>query len=107
MFVDIVGQGPAKAALFMIAGILLANCGGIDEIGLRGTGRSIWPAGLVMAAVGLLDEGSKRIAGAAEEVGQGWLILAMINGASCTGGAALRSPAGGGLPRRCRLHAAG
>ena len=48
--------------------------------------------GLLLAGlpVGLLDEGSKRIAGAAEEAGQGWLILAMIIGGSCTGGAVLR-----------------
>ena len=99
MFVYMVGHGLVKAALFMIAGILLATCGGIDEIGLRGLGRPIWPVGIAMAfgglllaglPVGLLDEGSKRIAGAAEEAGQGWLILAMIIGGSCTGGAVLR-----------------
>jgi multicomponent Na+:H+ antiporter subunit D len=73
LFVYIVGHGLVKAALFMVAGILLATCGGVDEIGLRGRGRRIWPVGLAMAVaglllaglpIGLLDEGSKRRRGA-------------------------------------------
>ena len=54
MFVYMVGHGFVKAALFMIAGVLLATCGGIDEIGLRGLGRGIWPAGIAMGFGGLL-----------------------------------------------------
>jgi multicomponent Na+:H+ antiporter subunit D len=48
--------------------------------------------GLLLAGlpIGLLDEGSKRIAGAAQEAGQGWLILAMVVGGAFTGGAVLR-----------------
>ena len=38
LFVYIVGHGLVKAALFMVAGILLATCGGVDEIGLLRTG---------------------------------------------------------------------
>jgi multicomponent Na+:H+ antiporter subunit D len=99
LFVYLVGHGLVKAALFMIAGILLATSGGIDEIGLRGLGRPIWPVGIAMGLgglllaglpVGLMDEGSKRIAGAAREGGQAWLILPIIIGASLTGGAVLR-----------------
>jgi multicomponent Na+:H+ antiporter subunit D len=99
MFVYMVGHGLVKGALFMIAGILLATCGGIDEIGLRGLGRGIWPVGVAMALgglllaglpIGLLDEGSKRIAGAAREAGQGWLIVAIVIGSAFTGGAVLR-----------------
>ena len=67
--------------------------------GLRGRGRHIWPVGLAMAVaglllaglpIGLLDEGSKRIAGAAREAGADWLILAIVIGGACTGGAVLR-----------------
>jgi multicomponent Na+:H+ antiporter subunit D len=99
LFVYIVGHGLVKGALFMIAGILLATCGGIDEIGLRGRGRRIWPVGLAMALgalllaglpIGLMDEGSKRIAGAAREAGLGWLIVAVLVAGACTGGAVLR-----------------
>jgi multicomponent Na+:H+ antiporter subunit D len=99
MFVYLVGHGLVKAALFMIAGILLATCGGIDEIGLRGLGRPIWPVGIAMALgglllaglpLGLMDEGSKRIAGAARQGGQAWLILPVVIAASLTGGAVLR-----------------
>jgi multicomponent Na+:H+ antiporter subunit D len=99
LFVYIVGHGLVKAALFMVAGILLATCGGVDEIGLRGRGRRIWPVGLAMAVaglllaglpIGLLDEGSKRIAGAAREAGLGWVIVAIIVAGAFTGGAVLR-----------------
>lgn len=48
------GHGLIKATLFMIAGIVLAVCASGDEIGLYGKGRSIWPAGVVMAIAGLL-----------------------------------------------------
>jgi multicomponent Na+:H+ antiporter subunit D len=99
MFVYMVGHGLVKAALFMIAGILLATRGGIDELGLRGLGRSIWPVGLAMGLgglllgglpIGLMDEGSKRIAGAAWEAGEGWLIVAIVISGACTGAAVVR-----------------
>jgi multicomponent Na+:H+ antiporter subunit D len=99
MFVYMVGHGLVKATLFMVAGILLATRRSIDEIGLRGSGRGIWPVGLAMASgglllaglpIGLMDEGSKRIADAARDAGQGWLILAIVIGAACTGAAVLR-----------------
>jgi multicomponent Na+:H+ antiporter subunit D len=99
LFVYLVGHGLVKGALFMIAGILLAACGGIDEIGLRGLGRRIWPVGIVMGLgglllaglpLGLMDEGSKRIAGAARAGGQAWLIVPIVIAASLTGGAVLR-----------------
>ena len=95
MFVYMVGHGLVKAALFMIAGVLLATCG-IDAIGLRGLGRGIWPAGVAMGfgglllaglPVGLMDEGSTRLIAAVRDAGQGWLILAIVVGGACTGGA--------------------
>ena len=53
MLVYLLGHGLVKGALFMIAGVLLATCASIDEIGLRGLGRGIWPAGAAMAVGGV------------------------------------------------------
>jgi multicomponent Na+:H+ antiporter subunit D len=47
-------HGAIKAALFMIAGILLALRNSVDEISLYGKGGSLWPAGLIMGILGLL-----------------------------------------------------
>ncbi len=100
MFVYLIGHGLTKGALFMVAGILLALCGSIDEIDLRGRGRSIWPAGLAMGLGGLLlaglpwglmSGGSDFIAAASRASGQGWLLGIVITGAACTGGAVLRA----------------
>ncbi len=94
------GHGLVKASLFMVAGILLATCGGIDEIGLRGLGRPIWPVGVVMAAeglllaglpVGLMDDGVATLAQAAGAGGQGWLLPVLVFGGATTGGAVLRA----------------
>jgi multicomponent Na+:H+ antiporter subunit D len=99
LLVYLVGHGLVKGALFMVAGILLAICGGIDEIGLRGKGRGIWPAGIVAAIaglllaglpVGLMDEGTTLIEMAAQRSGQSWVIAAVFAGAALTGGAVLR-----------------
>ena len=90
-----VGHGLVKGALFAVAGILLATCGGIDEIGLRGLGRPIWPAGIAMGLgglllaglpIGLMDQGISRIAATAPV----WALAAIVLGAGCTGGAVLR-----------------
>lgn len=94
----LVGHGLVKACLFMIAGIIEARCAGIDEIGLRGTGRPIWPVGVVMAIgalmlaglpFGLTDTGSQHIARADHAFRVG-LAGAMLVGAACTGAAVLR-----------------
>ena len=99
MLVYLVGHGLVKGALFMIAGILLATLGGIDEIGLRGLGRGIWPAGIAMLfaglllgglPVGLMDEGAASIATAAGQEGATWAVAALVIGTACTGGAVLR-----------------
>jgi multicomponent Na+:H+ antiporter subunit D len=98
--VYLVGHGLVKGALFMVAGILLATRGGIDEIGLRGLGAGIRPAGAAMALGGLLlaglpfglmDEGTQLIATAAHEAGKPWIEVVTIIGAVCTGGAVLRA----------------
>src|SRR5579883_2197284 len=100
MLAYLMGHALVKGALFMIAGILLARLGGIDEIGLRGHGGGIWPAGLALALaglllggapVGLLDEGTRLIDTAANEAGNEWFLPAIVLGTACTGGAVLRA----------------
>jgi len=100
MLIYLVGHGLVKASLFMVAGILLATRGGIDEIGLRGQGAGIWPAGVAMALAGLLlaglplglmDEGWQRIGAAAREAGRAWIVVVLVFAAACTGGAVLRA----------------
>ncbi|MFC0410141.1 complex I subunit 5 family protein [Roseomonas elaeocarpi] len=96
----LVGHGLVKAALFALAGVLMATLGGIDEIGLRGRGRDIWPAGLAFALGGLLlagapfglmDEGVKLLDAAASAGGTASIaVLALPLGAGLTGGAVLR-----------------
>jgi multicomponent Na+:H+ antiporter subunit D len=100
MLVYLVGHGLVKGALFMVAGILLATRGGIDEIGLRGLGKGIRPAGIAMAVGGLLlaglpfglmDEGTQLIAHAARDAGASWISAVIVIGAVCTGAAVLRA----------------
>lgn len=99
MYVYLVGHGLVKGALFMLAGVLLALRGGIDELDLRGRGRGLWPAGLAMMFAGLLlaglplglmSAGGDFIATAIHSSGRGWLAPVIISGAACTGGAVLR-----------------
>lgn len=99
MLTYLAGHGLVKGALFMIAGILLATCGGIDELGLRGLGKPIWPAGVAMAAgglllaglpVGLMETGTGAIEAASRQSGQAWAILGIVAGESLTGAAVLR-----------------
>jgi multicomponent Na+:H+ antiporter subunit D len=94
-----IGHGLVKGALFMIAGILLAKAGGVDELWLRGRGRPIWPAGAAMAVaalllggapLGLMDSGSRLIDAAAGMQGEDWILFATVLGTACTGGAVLR-----------------
>ena len=100
MLVYLFGHGLVKGALFMVAGILLATRGGIDEIGLRGLGRGIEPAGVAMALggvllaglpIGLMAEGSHLVEQAALQSGRGWLLAVILFGAAGTGGAVLRA----------------
>jgi len=100
MLIYLFGHGLVKAALFMVAGIVLAKCGGIDELGLRGRGRPYWPAGLAMAfgglllagmPVGLMDEGTRLLDVASHAEGNDWAVIAMLLAAALTGGAVLRA----------------
>jgi multicomponent Na+:H+ antiporter subunit D len=99
MFVYLLGHGLVKSALFMIAGILLAACGGIDELNLRGKGKVVWPAGVVMAVgalllaglpIGLMGMGTDFVHLAAGRNGLAWTSGLIAVGAACTGGAVLR-----------------
>jgi len=94
-----IGHGLVKGALFMVAGVLLATAGGIDELWLRGRGRPVWPAGVAMAVagsllggapLGLMDSGSRLIGAAAAARGEDWILIAVVLGTACTGGAVLR-----------------
>jgi multicomponent Na+:H+ antiporter subunit D len=94
-----IGHGLVKGALFMIAGILLTSAGGIDELWLRGRGRPLWPAGIAMAAAGVLLAGAPMgsmalgaglIGTAARGRGGEWVLIAMVLAAGCSGGAVLR-----------------
>ena len=99
MLVYLIGHGLVKGALFMVAGILLATLGGIDEIGLRGQGRRIWPAGLLMGfgglllaglPVGIMDTGLERITLALRHQHVIFPEMAIVVGIVCTGAAVLR-----------------
>ena len=99
MLVYLFGHGLVKGALFMVAGIMLATLGGIDEIGLRGLGRGVWPAGIAMAwgglmlagvPFGLMDEGARLIGDGAYSQAR-WAAFAVPVGAVLTGGAVLRA----------------
>lgn len=96
----LLGHGLTKGALFMLAGLLLATLGGIDEIGLRGLGRQVWPAGIAFAVgglllggapVGLMDEGTHLINAAASQAHRDWAALACLFASALTGGAVLRA----------------
>jgi len=96
----LLGHGLTKGALFMLSGLLLATLGGIDEIGLRGLGRQVWPAGIAFAVgglllggapVGLMDEGTRLIDAAASQAHRDWAALACLLASALTGGAVLRA----------------
>ena len=100
LLVYLFGHGLVKGALFMVAGIILAKCRGIDEIGLRGRGRYVWPAGLAMAVggvllggapIGLMDEGTRLIDAASHAAREDWVLIADVAAAALTGGAVLRA----------------
>jgi multicomponent Na+:H+ antiporter subunit D len=100
LFTYLIGHGLVKGAMFMVAGILLAELASIDEIGLRGLGADIWPAGVAMGLgglllaglpLGLLGTGTALIDAAARDAGRPWLSLVIVFAAACTGGAVLRA----------------
>jgi multicomponent Na+:H+ antiporter subunit D len=94
------GQGLVKAALFMVAGILLAQCRGIDEIALRGRGRDLPLTGVLLAVGGLLlaglplgmmDAGWRLLERAAESGHHAFVPPVLAVGSALTGAAVLRA----------------
>ncbi|MGH6879220.1 MAG: complex I subunit 5 family protein [Rhizomicrobium sp.] len=95
-----VGHGLVKAALFMVAGILLAMRASVDEINLKGLGRGIWPAGIGMglggillggAPFGALDRGTQLVQASAWQTGGFVASAAIVIGTVLTGAAVLRA----------------
>jgi multicomponent Na+:H+ antiporter subunit D len=95
----IVGHGLTKAALFMLAGVLLHRFGSVDEFDLHGRGRQLRVAGVLFAVGGLLLSafpggtsffGKSTLEGAALEAHYAWLPAVFVVSSILTGGAVLR-----------------
>jgi len=95
----ILGHGLTKAALFMLAGVLLHRFGTIDEFDLHGRGRAIPVAGvlfviggLVLAAVPAVTTffGKSLLEAAALDGHDPWLPIVFLISSIATGGAVLR-----------------
>ena len=96
--VYIAGHGAVKAALFMLAGLLLHRFESLDEVYLQGRGRRLRAAGVLFAIGGLALAGLPPFAtelGRAliDEGGKGypWLPWAIGAAEAITGGAVLRA----------------
>jgi multicomponent Na+:H+ antiporter subunit D len=97
--VYLVGHGLTKAALFMLAGVLLHRFHTIDEYDLHGRGRELPLTGVLFALGGLLLSalpvvtlffGKSLLDGAALEAGYPWLPAIFVISSMATGGAVLR-----------------
>src|SRR5205823_8391349 len=97
--VYVVGHGLTKAALFMLAGVLLHRFATIDEFDLHGKGRDAPAAGVLFAVGGLLLSaipvvtlffGKSLLDGAALDGGYPWLPTVFVISSMFTGGAVLR-----------------
>jgi multicomponent Na+:H+ antiporter subunit D len=97
--VYVVGHGLIKAALFMLAGVLLHRFGTADEYDLHGLGRAMpfvgalfAVAGLALAAVPVVTTffGKSLLDAAALDGGYPWLPTVFVIASACTGGAVLR-----------------
>jgi multicomponent Na+:H+ antiporter subunit D len=95
----VLGHGMIKGSLFLTAGILLHRCGSVDEYDLRGTGKKLWPIGVIMAigAIALAGIppfatffGQAQIDVAAKHLGFDWLSPTTIVAEALTAGAILR-----------------
>jgi multicomponent Na+:H+ antiporter subunit D len=95
----IVGHGLTKAALFMLAGVLLHRFRTIDEFDLHGAGRALPAVGVLFAIGGLLLAampvvttffGKSLLDAAAIEGHYAWLPTVFVISSMLTGGAVLR-----------------
>jgi multicomponent Na+:H+ antiporter subunit D len=95
----VAGHGLAKAALFMLTGVLLHRFGTVDEFDLHGRGRALPLVGVLFAIAGLMLAalpgvttffGKSLLDGAALEGGYRWLPTVFVVSSMLTGGAVLR-----------------
>src|SRR5207248_9002786 len=97
--VYVVGHGLTKAAVFMLAGVLLHRFATMDEFDLHGKGRDVPVAGVLFAIGGLvlaaipvvtLFFGKSLLDGASLDAGYPWLPAIFVIASALTGGAVLR-----------------
>ncbi len=97
--VYVVGHGMVKAALFLVAGVLLHRFGSVDELELQGRARQLRGTSWVflLAGLGLASmpgfatfRGESAIMDSAKEIGQGWLHAVFFVSAMLTAGAVVR-----------------
>src|SRR5690242_7062981 len=95
----VLGHGLVKAALFLVAGLLLHRFGSVDELELHGRARDLRATGAVffVAALGLAAmpgfatfRGESGIIDAAGSIGQGWVRAIFVVSGVLTAGAVLR-----------------
>jgi multicomponent Na+:H+ antiporter subunit D len=95
----VLGHGMIKGSLFLIAGIFLHRCGSVDEYDLRGSGKNLWPLGVIMAIAAFALAGippfatffgQAQIDQAAKHLGFDWLSPITILAEALTAGAVLR-----------------
>jgi multicomponent Na+:H+ antiporter subunit D len=95
----VIGHGLTKAALFMLAGVLLHRFATIDEFDLFGRGRAVPVAGVLFAVGGLFLSampvvttffGKSLVDAAALEGHYPWLPALFVVSSMVTGGAVLR-----------------
>jgi multicomponent Na+:H+ antiporter subunit D len=98
--VYLVGDGFAKASLFVCVGIVQHRQARVDELRLRGRGRHLPYTGILFALGGLALAslppfgtflGKSLIEDAAVKEGYGWVIPAFVVTSALTGGAILRA----------------
>jgi multicomponent Na+:H+ antiporter subunit D len=97
--VYVIGHGLTKAALFMLAGVLLHRFESVDEYDLHGKGRALPLVGVLFAVGGLLLAGiplcttffgKSLLEAAALELHLPWLPTVLVISSAVTGGAVLR-----------------
>ena len=95
----VVGHGLVKAALFLVAGLLLHRFSSVDELELHGRARELRATGIVffVAALGLASmpgfatfRGESGIIDAAGGIGEGWVRAIFVFAGVLTAGAVLR-----------------
>jgi multicomponent Na+:H+ antiporter subunit D len=95
----VIGHGLVKAALFIVAGILLHRLATVDEMQLHSRARKLHGIGILWAFAGLglaglppfgTFLGEAAIEDAAKKAGQGWLWIVFLMSAALTAGAVFR-----------------